>query len=78
MSKYTFVEFIAAQEGNDFNIIEPDNLEWAKRFMGYMGNCADLVHHGDCTKHNVSCALCVYEMYLKEYREYYFKQQDHD
>ncbi len=29
MNKYTFVEFIAAQEGNDFNVIEPGNLAWA-------------------------------------------------
>jgi putative lipase involved disintegration of autophagic bodies len=76
MSKYTFVEFIAAQEGEDFNVIEPDNLEWAKRFVGYMGMCSNLIHIGDCTKENVSCILCVYEVYLKEYREYYFSQEE--
>ena len=76
MSKYTFVEFIAAQEGDDFNVIEPSNLEWAKRFVGSMGNLSDWSHYGDCTKQNVSCPLCLFELYLKEYREYFFKQQD--
>ena len=72
MSKYTFVEFIAAQEGNDFNVIERDNLIWAKSFVEYMGDVGNLQHIGDCTKQNHTCTLCVYELYLKEYREYFF------
>jgi putative lipase involved disintegration of autophagic bodies len=76
MSKYTFVEFIAALEGDDFNVIEPSNLKWAKDSVESMGNISDLIHLGDCTKQNISCPLCVYEIYLKEYREYYFKEQD--
>ena len=76
MTKYTFVEFIAAQEGDDFNVIEQDNLEWAKGFVESMGRSGKWIHEGDCTKQNVSCPLCVYELYLKEYREYFFKQQD--
>lgn len=76
MSKYTFVEFIAAQEGDDFNVIEQDNLNWAKDFVESMGRSGKWIHEGDCTKQNVSCPLCVYELYLKEYREYFFKQQE--
>jgi putative lipase involved disintegration of autophagic bodies len=76
MAKYTFVEFIAAQEGDDFNVIEPGNLAWATGFVGSMGRSANWIHEGDCTKQNVSCSLCVYEIYLREYREYYFKQED--
>ena len=75
-SKYTFVEFIAALEGDDFNVIESSNLTWAKGFVESMGNVSDLIHEGDCTKQNISCPLCVYEIYLKEYREYYFNEQD--
>lgn len=72
MSKYTFAEFIAAQEGDDFNVIEPANLTWANSFVEGMKDTGNLIHDGDCTKQNVSCPLCVYEIYLKEYREYYF------
>jgi hypothetical protein len=78
ISKYTFVEFIAAQEGDDFNVIEPHNLTWAKSFVKGMDDIGNLVHHGDCTKQNISCPLCIYELYLKEYREYYFNKQDND
>ena len=75
MSKYTFMEFIAAQEGDDFNVIEQDNLDWAKGFVESMGRSGKWIHEGDCTKQNVSCPLCVYELYLKEYREYYFSEE---
>jgi hypothetical protein len=76
MSKYTFVEFIAAQEGDDFNVIEPSNLTWAESFVKYMGDVGNLFHIGDCTKQNHTCTLCVYELYLKEYREYYFREEE--
>ena len=78
MNKYTFVEFIAAQEGDDFNVIEQDNLDWAKGFVESMGRSGKWIHEGDCTKQNVSCPLCVYELYLKEYREYYFSTEDNE
>jgi hypothetical protein len=75
MSKYTFEQFIAAQEGDDFNNIELSNLEWAIGFVESMGKSGKWIHEGDCTKQNVSCPLCVYELYLKEYREYYFSTE---
>jgi hypothetical protein len=75
MSKYTFIEFIAAQEGDNFNVIERENLEWAKSFVKGMGESSNSIHEGDCTKQNHTCALCVYELYLKEYREYYFQPE---
>lgn len=74
MKKYTFVEFTAAQEGRNFKIIEPGNLEWAKGFIETMGRSANWIHDGDCTKQNISCPLCVYEILLKDYREYYFEE----
>ncbi len=76
MGKYTFVEFIAAQEGDDFNVIEPENLTWATGFVESMGQSTNWIHEGDCTKQNHSCPLCVYELYLKEYREYYFREEE--
>jgi hypothetical protein len=78
MDKYTFIEFIAAQEGDDFNVIEGDNLAWARSWIKGMGDLPNWRHEGDCTKENYTCTLCVYELYLKEYREYYFKQQDNE
>jgi hypothetical protein len=75
MSKYTFIEFIAAQEGDDFNVIEGDNLAWARSFVKGMGDLPNWEHEGDCTKENYTCTLCVYELYLKEYREYYFQPE---
>ena len=75
MSKYTFEQFIAAQEGDDFNNIELSNLEWAIGFVESMGKSGKWIHDGDCTKQNVSCPLCLYELYLKEYREYYFSTE---
>jgi hypothetical protein len=76
MSKYTFIEFIAAQEGDNFNVIEGDNLAWARSFVKGMGDLPNWEHEGDCTKENYTCTLCVYEQYLKEYREYYFKEEE--
>jgi hypothetical protein len=75
MDKYTFIEFIAAQEGDDFNVIEGDNLAWARSFVKGMGDLPNWEHEGDCTKENYTCTLCVYEQYLKEYREYYFQPE---
>jgi hypothetical protein len=75
MSKYTFEQFIAAQEGDDFNNIELSNLEWAIGFVESMGRSGKWIHEGDCTKQNISCPLCLYELYLKEYREYYFSTE---
>jgi len=74
MDKYTFIEFIAAQEGDDFNVIEGDNLAWARSWIKGMGDLPNWRHEGDCTKENYTCTLCVYELYLKEYREYYFNK----
>jgi hypothetical protein len=76
MSKYTFEEFIAAEEGDDFNVIEPNNLKWAKGFVKSMGDSGNLIHFGDCTKQAISCPLCVYELYLSEYHQYYFSTED--
>lgn len=33
MSKYTLVEFIAANESNDFNTIDPGMIDFAKQML---------------------------------------------
>lgn len=78
MSKYTFAEFTAALEGDDFNVIEPNLLEWATKFIESMGKAGSLVHHGDCTHHAISCLLCAYERMLSEYHTYYFSPKLYD
>lgn len=71
VTKYTFAEFIAAIEGEDFYRIDPDNLAWAKRFVEAMPRVlTEEYHGGDCTKFPGPCPFCVYETLLSEYYEY--------
>lgn len=74
--KYTFVEFVAAQEGDSFNEIEEVNLRWAENYIKSLTYLADMVHEGDCTKENMTCGLCLTELLLQEYKEYYFKKEN--
>lgn len=76
--RYTFEEFIAAKEGEDFNVIEPANLEWAKKICKEMGNVGSLVHEGDCTSLPITCLLCTYEEWLNDYRRYYLNKMNHE
>lgn len=75
--KYTFAEFVAADESDDFDRIEPENLKWANRFVKLMGESGNEVHFGDCTKHSQSCMLCVHQRLLEEYHLYYFDEENY-
>ncbi len=72
--KYNLLEFIAASEGEYFDVIEPDNLEWAKDAISNWSESIlkNPIHQGDCTKESQPCNLCVLEMTLKEYHDYRF------
>ena len=68
--KYSFINFIAARESNDFDNIEPKWLDWAKRFVTQFAE--NMSHDGDCFAQPCTCDVCLLEMYLQEYREYIF------
>ena len=73
MEYYTFTEYLAACEGEDFNIIEPDWLKWAENFVAHITEMLqEGIHQGDCTKHCHTCNLCCIERMLEEYRNYRF------
>ncbi len=78
MSKYTLVEFIAANESNDFNTIDPGMIDFAKQMLeGFNHYALNIrVHAGDCTKQPISCMLCTYEQILSDYREYFFDKNN--
>jgi hypothetical protein len=48
---YTLLEFIAAYEGEYFNIIEPENLKWAKSAISNWSESIlkNPIHQGDCS-----------------------------
>ena len=73
--KYTFVEFVAALECDDFDVLEESWLKWAKEFVSHLNTDEVGVHYGDCTNQPISCYLCVIETLLKDYREYYFNEE---
>lgn len=74
--KYTFVEFIAALDSDDFDNIDDSWLEWAKGFVGHFNSPNSSVHYGDCTRAPISCYLCTMEALLRDYREYYFNEEE--
>jgi hypothetical protein len=74
--KYTFVEFVAAWESDDFDDIEPSWLRWAEHLIENYGKLLNAHHLGDCTKTPISCNLCVLESLLTDYREYYFNEEE--
>jgi hypothetical protein len=76
MSKYTFIQFVAALESDDFDKIDETWLPWAKEFVSYLNSDNVNIHDGDCTKKPFSCYLCVVENLLSDYREYYFNEEE--
>ena len=72
MKKYTFVEFVAALEGEDFDVLEDSWLEWSKKFIEVLpkSHLSFGRHQGDCTRESVVCELCLYEYYLREFKVY--------
>jgi len=75
--KYTFVEFMAACEGDDFDSPSQDNIDWAEQFVDAFPKIMKTeVHFGDCTNHAVSCNICIFETLLRDYRKYYFNEEE--
>ena len=72
--KYTFIEFIAACESDDFDNIDVTWIPWANQFVSHLNSEYGCIHYGDCTKHAISCYLCNIESLLKNYKEYYFNE----
>jgi hypothetical protein len=74
--KYTFIEFIAACESDDFENINNRWVDWAKEFTSHLNSDINNIHYGECTNHTVSCYLCTIETLLKDYKEYYFNEDE--
>ncbi len=74
MSKYTLVEFMAANESEDFNKIDDGMIDFAKQMLEGFNNHALNVgtHGGDCTKIPGPCLLCHYNIVLDQYATYFF------
>ena len=70
--KYSFIEFLAALEGDDFNTIKESNLIWAKNFANMKIDEND-THRGDCTNESTPCKLCSLQYHLELYKDYVFK-----
>lgn len=68
--KYNLIQFLAAFEGEYFDIIEPDNLEWAENSITTL--LKNPVHQGDCTEESQPCMLCMIEDTLRQYHDYRF------
>jgi hypothetical protein len=74
--KYTFIQFVAANESDDFDSIDETWIPWAKEFVSHLNSDVVNIHHGDCTNQPVSCYLCTIENLLKNYKEYYFNEEE--
>lgn len=74
--KYTFIEFIAALDSDDFDNIDPNWLKWAEGLIDKYPKMLNAGHAGDCTKMPISCNLCVLESLLSDYREYFFNEEE--
>lgn len=77
--KYTFIQFLAARESEfykdqfpHFNFDNPDP-SWIDHFN--KEESLNLVHLGDCTKFPSACFLCGLEDDLRDYRHYYFNEE---
>jgi hypothetical protein len=76
-NKYTFLEFVAAQEADDFNNIGPKDITWAAKFLNEFAQNGrwefNYEHFGDCTKFAGTCSLCLLKQLLQEYEDYFFR-----
>ena len=74
--KYTFVQFIAACEDDNFDNPSIDNIKWAEQFIDAFPQIMKTeLHFGDCTKAPVTCNLCIYRTLLLDYEKYYFNEE---
>ena len=72
-SKYNFIEFIAATECKDFDVLEDYWIKWAKRFVNELPHISE--HYGDCQSLSCPCYLCTLERYLKDYHTFVFDEE---
>jgi hypothetical protein len=73
----TFIDWLVKKENSDdlpFKMSKEDVINWVKRIhenilsdgkKKWQGR-----HYGDCTKQSISCELCAYQTWLKEYEDY--------
>lgn len=76
MKKYTFIEYLAACEGDDFNNLESSWIQWATDLVDDIPKILkEEKHDGDCTKQSHTCNFCLIETLLNEYYRYYFDKK---
>lgn len=49
--------------------------EWLKEFIENTFS-GKVTHLGDCTKHVYACKLCILEDILRDYRDYYYFNEE--
>lgn len=74
MAKYTFVEFLAAYESDNFDKVDESTLSWAKNFLKSYENVWGEIHEGDCTNQTHTCSLCLLQTCLEDYKQYTFDE----
>ena len=73
MKKYTFIEYLAACESEDFDKLDESWIPWATDFVDDIPRTLkEEKHEGDCTKQSHTCSLCLIETVLNDYYRYYF------
>lgn len=72
--KYTFKEFIAALDSQNFDELDPNAIEITKSYFQKL-NDLDFTHIEKDGQISLVCDLCVLENYLKEYRIYQFDEE---
>lgn len=72
--KYTFKEFVAAIESENFDRIDRNAIETTKSFFLKLHE-QDFVYIDKEGKFSLSCDLSLLENYLKEYRMYQFDEE---
>ena len=73
----TFIDWLVKKENSDdlpFKMSKEDVINWVKRIHENILSDGKKKwegrHYGDCTKQNISCELCAYQTWLKEYEDY--------
>jgi hypothetical protein len=74
--KYTFYEFVAAIEAEDFDNPSSDDFKWSEQFVNSFSEIMKTDYHfGDCTNAPCTCTICIYKTLLMDYEEYYFNEE---
>jgi hypothetical protein len=71
--KYTFKQFIAALDSQNFDELDPNAVASTKSYFQKL-NDLDFTHIEDAGQISLVCDLCILENYLKEYRIYQFDE----